>query len=390
MNRRQFLTNAPATAAIGGALPGLWARAARAAGPGRDDRVLVVVELTGGNDGLNMVVPYRDDLYHKARPTLRVEPNKVLKLDDHLGLHPAMKDLHKLWEAGKLRVVMNAGYPRPNRSHFRSMEIWQSGGLGPTPTAGWLGLAADARPGGSPPCFVGQGTSPLAVQGRAVAPFAIADIEGLALRPGARLGTSDVPGDDPVDPAHRVARALAAAEMISKRAATARPGATVTEQGGLEARLATIAGLIAAGVGSRVYYTSLDGFDTHAGQQFAHQDLLRRLSEALARFQAGIAEKALDDRVAVVVFSEFGRRIEENGSKGTDHGAAAPLLVLGSPVAPGLAGGVPDLKNTIEGDVPFAVDFRDVYAGVLADWLGVDPSAVIPGRQAARLPLFRA
>jgi uncharacterized protein (DUF1501 family) len=196
---------------------------------------------------------------------------------------------------------------------------------------------------------------------------------------------------DAGNPVHRVVRAIAAAKMISGKAASARADApSVAEPGSLEARLATIAGLIAAGVGSRVYYTSLDGFDTHAGQQYAHQDLLRKLSEALGRFQAGLAEKKLDDRVAVVVFSEFGRRIEENGSKGTDHGAAAPVLVLGSAVAPGLAGGVPDLKNTVEGDVPFAVDFRDIYASLMADWLHVDPSVVIPGRQAAPTLLFRA
>ncbi|WP_165227491.1 DUF1501 domain-containing protein [Aquisphaera insulae] len=390
MNRRQFLAKTSSVGALAG-LPGLWQRAAAAAGPGRDDRVLVVVELTGGNDGLNTVIPYRDDLYHKARPTLRIEPDKVLKLDDHLGLHPAMKDLHKLWDAGKLRTVMNVGYPKPNRSHFRSMEIWQSGGLEPTPTAGWLGRAADSRTGGVPPCFVGQGAAPLAVQGRSVAPFAVADLDSLRLRQGARLGdNASIRGDDTDDPTRRVARAMAAARFISAKAASAHRDVAVSEPGGLEARLATIAGLIAAGVGSRVYYASLDGFDTHAGQQYAHQELLRQLSAALARFQAGLAERSLEDRVALVVFSEFGRRVEENGSHGTDHGAAAPVLVLGSSVTPGLAGGVPDLKNTTEGDVAFTVDFRDLYASLLAGWLNLDPSSVLPGRTHAPTALFRS
>src|SRR3954469_4358404 len=132
MNRRLFLSQASAIAAVGG-VPGLWRRAAVAAGPAPDAPTLVVVELTGGNDGLNTVIPYRDDAYHRARPTLRVAPGKVLKLDDVLGLHPAMTGLHKCWGNGKLRVVTNVGYPKPFRSHTRAMEIWQSGELGPMP-----------------------------------------------------------------------------------------------------------------------------------------------------------------------------------------------------------------------------------------------------------------
>ncbi|MGA2703081.1 MAG: hypothetical protein ABSH35_18540 [Isosphaeraceae bacterium] len=154
--------------ALGSTASGLWRQAARAAEARRDAPILVVLELSGGNDGLNTVIPHADDVYHKSRPALRVEPGKVLKLDDHVGLHPSLKDLHRLWEAGNLAVVRGVGYPDPNRSHFRSMEIWQTGTVGPAPPAGWLGRFGDAHPR-LELCHVGQGSMPLAVQGRKVA-----------------------------------------------------------------------------------------------------------------------------------------------------------------------------------------------------------------------------
>lgn len=387
MNRRHFLSHASTLAVIGG-VPGLWQRAAAAAGPEPDGPVLVVVELTGGNDGLNTVIPYRDDAYHRARPTLRIASDKVRKLDDTLGLHPALSGLHKLWEEGTLRVLMNAGYPKPSRSHTRALEIWQSGDLAPTPTTGWLGRVSDGAVDRAPSCFVGPGAMPLAVRGRAVAPFAIADVAGTTLRPGARfLPLPDRGGVSPL--AGRVAQAMATAGALSARLETLRQDEPRGERDSLEAKLSTIARLIKAGVESRVYYTALDGFDTHASQQYAHEDLLRKLSTALSRFQADLKASKLDDRVVVLVFSEFGRRIEENGSKGTDHGAAAPLFLLGTPVAGGLHGGVPDLATTDEGDVPYQLDFRDLYASLLGDWLRVNPVPVIGRGRANLIPLFR-
>jgi uncharacterized protein (DUF1501 family) len=141
LSRRQFMNRSARIFALGSTASGLWRQAARAAEPRRDAPILVVLELSGGNDGLNTVIPHADDVYHKSRPALRVEPGKVLKLDDHVGLHPSLKDLHRLWEAGNLAVVQGVGYPDPNRSHFRSMEIWQTGTVGPAPPAGWGGLA---------------------------------------------------------------------------------------------------------------------------------------------------------------------------------------------------------------------------------------------------------
>jgi uncharacterized protein (DUF1501 family) len=388
MNRRQWLANAAALAAVD-TIPGFWWRAALAAEAGPDAPTLVVVELNGGNDGLNTVIPYRDDAYHRARPTLRIAPDKVLKLDDALGLHPSMTGLHKLWEQGKLRVAMNVGYPKPSRSHSRALEIWQAGEPGDTPTTGWLGRVADQAPGQMPPCFIGPDATPLAVRGRSVAPFALGSIADMQLHPGARFAMDSAP---PPGPADRVARAMATAAAIDRKVKVihAVPSSVADEDEALGDRLATVLSLIKADFGSRIYYTSLGGFDTHAAQEYPHQSRLRQLSRGLARFQAELAADRLDERVVVLVFSEFGRRVQENGSKGTDHGAAAPVLLLGSPVSGGVLGIPPDLADLDDGDLRFRLDFRQLYASILADWLRVDPTAVVGPAAGGRVELFRS
>ena len=195
--RRRFLAGGAELGlfAVGATAPSFWQRAAAAADPKRGLPVLVVIELSGGNDGLNTVVPYRDDLYAKARPSLRIEPKAVLKLDDHVGLNPALKDLHKLWESGDLAVVQGAGYPNPNRSHTRSMEIWQTGSVGPVPDAGWLGRGADAEPR-SGPCYVGSEALPLAVRGRKRFTPSIASLADYRMPAGMPNWDEPVPADD--------------------------------------------------------------------------------------------------------------------------------------------------------------------------------------------------
>ena len=185
-SRRQFMSRSAGICAFGSAAPGLWRQAAGATEPRGDGPILVVLELSGGNDGLNTVIPHADDVYHKSRPTLRVEPAKVLKLDDRVGFHPALKELHRLWEAGELAVVQGVGYPNPNRSHFRSMEIWQTGTVEPAPPAGWLGRLGDAHPR-LELCHVGPGSLPLAVQGKKVAAQSLGSIAEYRLVPGAKL-----------------------------------------------------------------------------------------------------------------------------------------------------------------------------------------------------------
>ena len=383
ISRRDFLVRSAAMGAgalsLGIPLPGMWRRAANAAEPRPDSPILVVVELTGGNDGLNTVIPHADDVYHKSRPTLRIEPEKVLKLDDRVGLHPAMKDLHALWGSGDLAVVQGVGYPNPDRSHFRSMEIWQTGLLGPAPPAGWLGRAADVDPE-LRLCHVGPQSVPLAVRGRKAVPQALASPAEYRLTPGASLVDRSDAEDFPDPILEQVRRQFVAARELSTRIAaiTSAPGATSASPDSLEGRLETIRLLIEADSRFRIYYTAQEGFDTHAAQRFSHQELLRTVSQGVAGFLKNLKPSRLDERVVVLIYSEFGRRLKENASGGTDHGTAAPVLLAGKPIKGGLVGPPADLVRLDDGGDPrFTTDFRDVYAILLRRWLAVDPLPIL-------------
>jgi uncharacterized protein (DUF1501 family) len=385
-SRRHFVNQSAGFFALGSTAPALWRQAARAAEPRRDAPILVVLELSGGNDGLNTVIPHGDDVYRKSRPTLRVEPGKVLKLDDRVGLHPSLKDLHRHWETGDLAVVQGVGYPNPNRSHFRSMEIWQTGTVGPAPPAGWLGRLGDAHPR-LELCHVGLGTMPLAVAGRKVVAQSLASVAAYRLGSGAELPSRF--GEGPGEPRlAEIRRRYTSAADLARRLEHLRGGSTATADAEtLEGRLETIRRLIEADTPYRVYYTSQDGFDTHAGQLYAHQQLLQTMGKAVAGFLESLKPSKLEERVVVLVFSEFGRRLKENANAGTDHGAAAPVLLAGSAVKGGFLGPHPDLADLDEtGDPRFAVDFRDVYASLLRRWLAVDPGPIL-GERKTTLPL---
>jgi uncharacterized protein (DUF1501 family) len=377
---------------VGTPLPGLWRRAASAAEPRVDLPILVVIELTGGNDGLNTVVPYADEIYHKSRPTLRIEPSKVLKLDDRVGLHPVLKELHQLWDSGALAVVQGVGYPNPNRSHFRSMEIWQTGVTGPAPPAGWLGRVADADPA-MRLCHVGPQSVPLALRGRKAVPQALASLADYQLAPGSKLADPWETGrsGDPV--LDQVRQQFTAARELSARLAAIpadRGGSTAVWPAAdtLEGRLETIRRLIEADSRYRIFYTAQEGFDTHAAQRFTHQDLLRKVSQGVAGFLKSLTAGRLDERVVVLMFSEFGRRLKENASNGTDHGTAAPVLLAGQPVKGGLIGPPPKLSQLDDGGDPrWTTDFRDVYATLLRRWLAIDPEPIL-GRRNADLALI--
>jgi uncharacterized protein (DUF1501 family) len=372
-------------AAVGNA-PALWRRAAAAAEPASGLPVLVVVELGGGNDGLNTVVPSADDRYAKARPTLRVEPKRVLKLDDRVGLHPAMAGFKALYDAGDLAVVQGAGYPNPSRSHFRSMEIWHTGAVGPAPTAGWLGRAADTDPGLSA-CHVGPDAVPMAVRGRKGSPQSVADLGEFRLAPGA--GFRDGPAGGTGDLAAEVRRRFNASRQLAERLASITGGRDLPTADTLRGRLDTIRALIELDPKLRVFYTTQGGFDTHANQEFTHPELLRTVSTAVAGFVSDLRSRRLGGRVLVLVFSEFGRRVAENAQHGTDHGTAGPVFLAGGPARGGLVGPPPDLADLVDGDPRHSVDFRDVYATVLKRWLGVDPVPILGARDDA-LPLLES
>ncbi|HLO41522.1 MAG TPA: DUF1501 domain-containing protein [Phycisphaerales bacterium] len=404
--RREFLGSGMTAAALlasGWTLPGFLARTARAALPLRDERILVVIQLTGGNDGLNTVVPYGDDRYHRSRPTLRVREEAALKLSgpggvDGLGLHPAMTAMKDLYDRGQLTVVTNVGYPNPDRSHFRSMDIWHTASMKPEGREdGWLGRYVDRtwKEGKAPPALVLDDTPlPLALKARSLSVPTVGNIDSFRLGglgddvTGAMRAVRKNAAEDllfvqrtlieSVENAHRI-------ESIAREPAAGRSYPNY----GLAARLGQIEQLICAGFGARVYYTSLGGFDTHSKQGLTHEPLLRELSESMAAFMAGLKARGLEDRVLVLTYSEFGRRLKENGSQGTDHGAAAPMFLAGPAarsvsgavggVMGGVVGGGIDLGDLDEGDVKHRIDFRSVYASVLKGWLEVEPGPILDG-----------
>jgi uncharacterized protein (DUF1501 family) len=397
LTRRQFLGTGAGLPALtlGGAVPALFARAAEdTARADRNDRVLVVVELAGGNDGLNTVIPFEDDRYHKARPTLHVAKDQVRKLTDQLGLHPSMEAAARLFNDGKLAVVQGVGYPEPDRSHFRSMEIWHTASTAPRPpSAGWLGRVLDAgHKDGDDDGLAGLALAdslPQALLADKLSVPVVKQIENF------NTGLADTPDADP--PRARLLRSLSTgptvkgepiaflrrqAETAYRTAAKLRDAAAnyqsgVEYPGDLGAQLRRAAQVIAANLGVRLLWVSQANYDTHSKQAPVHQALLGELSGALAAFQKDLEQHKAADRVLVLTFSEFGRRVDENASQGTDHGAASCLFLCGSKVKGGLAGTYPSLEKLGEGDLIHTVDFRAVYATILEKWLGCDAGKLL-------------
>jgi uncharacterized protein (DUF1501 family) len=385
--RRRFLRNAGAAWSCLGlehAVPRLWSSVARAAEASTTGRRLVVIELQGGNDGLNTVIPFADDAYYRARPTLGISAKDIVRLDDHLGLHPAMKSWRALWDTGRLSIVENCGYPHPNRSHFESMDIWHAGQFGSPTPSGWLGRASDTAAVGEM-CYVGEGAVPQALYGRRRAVASLARLDDLQLRrEAAEIRVTRNAGQDELTAAI-TARLEQAREMSARLPAVGLPSAADlnSKDRPLADRLDVVRTLIEQDQPFRVYYTALNGFDTHAQQRDTHESLWRQTSKAVSGFLDKLKKQNLADGVVVFLFSEFGRRVKENGSLGTDHGAAAPVFLVGEKVCPGVQGGVPNFNNLDDGDLRYQVDFRDVYAGLLRDWLSVDPATVLGPRDAA-------
>ena len=384
MLRRRHLLSLAACAG----LPA-WARASSAI-----DRVLVLVELKGGNDGLNTVVPYADPAYALLRPTLALKPDGVLPLDEKVGLHPALAPLMPLWAQGELAVLQGLGYPSPNLSHFRSIEIWDSASASDEYLDdGWVAraMAAGLRDRAR---FTTEGVAlgsagPGALRGaRAVA---IGDVDAFVAQ--SRLVRS-VDGGGPAALAHvlRVeADVLRAADGL--RTPPATPLATAFPSGAfgqaVRATCRIVAGQAGQG-GVPVFHLSLGSFDTHQQQAGTHASLLKQLAEGLVALRAGLVEAGAWDRTLVLTYSEFGRRARENQSRGTDHGTAASHFALGGAVRGGLIGTMPELERLdATQNLVHTADFRQVYATIARQWWGVPPDKVIRGRFDP-LPFLRA
>lgn len=371
---------------------------AAAPAPEKDRSVLVLVQLAGGNDGLNTVIPFEDANYYRLRPSLGIAKDKVLRLDDTLGLHPSCTAMHALYQSGKLGVVQNVGYPNPNRSHFRSMEIWETASASDEFAAtGWVGRFLDNACGGMPAnshdplaihvtngvpqSFTGAGTHP--TFGLAAGGGTRRDneetrklLETMISGPAASVTAEP---DNSTFLRQTLMDTLVTEKKVQRVIGEYRP-TTPYPGSPLATSLRNVAALVAARMPTRVYFVSLGGFDTHSNQVGQHALLMTQLSEALAAFQRDLESKKLDQQVTTMTFSEFGRRPSENESRGTDHGTAAPLFVMGSKVKAGLHGSAPSLQLERNQDLLFTTDFRKVYATALEGWLGC-PAEKVLGRK---------
>jgi len=366
---------------------------------------LVVVQLAGGNDGLATVLPYGDPALKDARTSLTFGDDQILKLNDQLALHPNLKGLKALWDDKKLAVIMGVGYPNPNRSHFASMDIWATASPDKPSQTGWLGRYLDAAnlPTDNPFNAVSVGPmTPFALKSQKAAVMSVQDANTFQLRTDPRHPQENGPlmaafsqlysrGPGGVPYYSLVERlestTVVAADQMKKLASSYHPTASYPASP-LGRALQGVAQIISGGLGTRIHYVQAGGYDTHANEKAAHDRLMTELSDAIGAFYQDLKAHGLSQNVVMMTWSEFGRRVKENGSGGTDHGTAAPMFVIGDGVKGGIVGNQPSLtKLDSNGDLVFGVDFRAVYNTLLSKWLGMDGQEVL-GSKFDLLPLF--
>lgn len=392
---------------------------------GTDGKILVVVQLSGGNDGLNTVIPYGDDAYYRARPGLAKRAGEVLKLNSYVGLHPNLAPLKELYDDGMLSIIQGVGYPNPNRSHFRSMDIWHTAIPDKeVTTSGWLGRYFDNTCSGEDPhagIAIGD-TAPLAMKGERVLPLNFERPENYRYKGQdqeryLKLNGGTVGQETTVEPSGtgggsgqtktkgvRIITPDNQLEFLTRTAMDAQLSSDRITQlvnnyntrssyprGSYGEGLRTVAAMIRGGLPTRVYYVSLGGFDTHANQGGRHDNLMQQFAQGVSAFWNDMKEQKNHQRVLMMCFSEFGRRVQQNASQGTDHGAAAPMFLFGPAIEKraGLVGNHPSLTRLDQGDLIHNIDFRNVYATILQDWLNT-PSKPILGQQFKTIPIFKS
>ncbi len=391
VDRRRFLRSGAGLCAFPAAVPWLARRPCRAEQPARS---LVLVELAGGHDGLNALIPVEDDAYHKARPTL-AQRRGTHPLAQGLALHPRLGPLAELFAEGDLAVVPGVGYPKASRSHFRSMDIWQSARPDVArPHVGWLGLAADelARQGAAVPAISTAGVErPLCLAARKVVVPALASLRDYQIWLDGRAGGTNAvrratlegevraaATDDRLDRLlKRTAREAYASAAALKQAAEAYRPRVSYPSSAIGRAIELAARALSAPLGTRIVHVRQGGYDTHAGQARVHGGLLADLAAAVRAFGKDMQARSTWDRMLVLVFSEFGRRVHENQSRGTDHGKAGPVFVCGGAVHGGVHGRHPSLVDLDDGDLRFTTDFRSIYREVLESWLGVAAKPIL-------------
>jgi uncharacterized protein (DUF1501 family) len=346
--------------------------------------ILVIVTLYGGNDGVNTVIPYADNAYHDARPDLAYAPEEVLPLDDRLGLNPALVGMSSMWQRDQLAIVRGVGYPKPDRSHFRSMDIWQTASPRDPVSTGWIGRWLDA--GDDDPLRAVNIGAILPVMSIGAGQVASALSETIPRIPSGIADTlSALSIDDPGDtPAMRAVRGGYRATAVTEpefgrviRGFDPAAAGRSADVDSLSAQLDVVARCVRAAVPTRVYMVSLLGFDTHADERATQEELLRTLDEAVTPFLQRMRNTTHGRDLVVMAYSEFGRRVAANASQGTDHGAAGPVFVMGAPVKGGFYGDEPSLTDLDDGDLKTTTDFRDIYHELLSKTLNSDPSPVV-------------
>ena len=408
MTRREFIRKGLTMVTVGMTAPSFLTRTALAMNnpwdvaqvtskPGiPDDRILVVVQLGGGNDGLNTLIPIGNDAYYRARPNLAVPQKDIIRLNDGIGLHPNLSGLKNLYDQGAVAIVQGVGYPNPSRSHFKSMEIWHTADPeGRVVQYGWVGRYFDSK---CPVCEqptvgVNVGPSmPLAMVAETGVGVSLETPEAFQWMPTMgglgereeqelfRLLNAPAPGvNEPgtVDFLRHTAMNAFVSTAQVRGAVAGYKGSVEYANTRFAYSMRLIAQMIAGKLPTKVYYAHMTGFDTHAAQRGAHENLLTQFAEGVASFYKDLEAQGNADRVVVLAFSEFGRRVAENGSGGTDHGTAAPMFLVGKSLKGGLYGNQPSLTDLTDGDLKHAVDFRSVYATVLDRWLGADPAKIL-------------
>jgi uncharacterized protein (DUF1501 family) len=397
MKRRNFLLASVSGLAVVANTEHVFARALAQAPlpglPGAQDRCLVLINLYGGNDGLNCVVPHGDDRYYQLRPALAVDRGAVLAIDRNVGLNPGMRSFKALYDKGVVAIVQGVGYPNPDHSHFRSTEIWQTAAPERYEHTGWLGRYFDKAgiapenlfKGVSvskvlPEVLVSERTDIPAIAG--VGQYAMIADRNVAARDAFSRQARDLrlPFESPYL-AHVMeieANAQRSSEELPKLIAGYTTSASYPATG-LGRSLALAAQIVGSNLGTRAIYVEHGSFDTHVSQKATQDQLLMQFSNAVGAFYDDLAAHGNERRVLTLTFSEFGRRIEENGSRGTDHGEASPLFLIGGGVKGGLYGALPDLGATNMGNLRYTIDFRSVYATVLERWLGRPSAPVLDG-----------
>jgi uncharacterized protein (DUF1501 family) len=387
VSRRDFLKQATLIS-LAPTVPGFLAQTARGSTAGSHERILVVIQLSGGNDGLNTVIPFTDETYYRQRPKIAVAKDRVRRLSDTIGLNPEMRDAAQLFHDGRLSIVQGVGYPNPNKSHDVSTSIWQTARFDPDEqrTYGWIGRALDESPalpiGGPAALLVGNEAPPMTIRGRRSVAAALDKLEDMSLAETARPhAAANPPHEDGL--AAYVRRStldtLTTTDRLRAAGKQSRESAAPPESE-LGRHLAIVAQLIKCDFGARVYYAVQSGYDTHAFQQETHGRLLSNLSRALRFFLDDLRQAKLDDRVLVMTFSEFGRRVDENASEGTDHGTSAPVFFAGGKLRPGLRGAAPKLPASPGVDPVATTDFRQVYQDVLTNWLQLPSQQALGGQ----------